>query len=70
MYLIYFPVYRTIYDALSAVPIFLVWMYLSWAVILFGAVVTASLADWRGGGPANRGYGLRRYERMKAQKEY
>ncbi len=58
MYLIYFPVYRTIYDALSAVPIFLVWMYLSWAVILFGAVVTASLADWRGGGPANRGYGL------------
>ncbi|MCH7486920.1 MAG: YihY family inner membrane protein [Proteobacteria bacterium] len=55
MYLVYFPEYRTIYGALSTVPIFLVWMYLSWAVILFGAVLTASLADWRGGGPADRG---------------
>ncbi len=54
LYVIYFPVYRTIYGALSAVPIFLVWMYLSWAVILFGAVVTASLSEWRGAGPANR----------------
>ncbi len=54
MYLVYFPIYRTIYGALSAVPIFLVWMYLSWAVILFGAVVTASLSEWRGAGPANR----------------
>ena len=55
MYLLNFPAYRTIYGALSAVPIFLVWMYLSWAVILFGAVLTASLAEWRGGEPVNRG---------------
>ncbi len=55
MYLVYFSIYRTIYGALSAVPIFLVWMYLSWAAVLIGAVVTASLADWRTGGPANRG---------------
>jgi membrane protein len=55
MYLVYFPIYRTIYGALSAVPIFLVWMYLSWAAVLVGAVVTASLSEWRGAGPANRG---------------
>ena len=61
MYLLYFPVYRTIYGALSAVPIFLVWMYLSWAVILFGAVLTASLAEWRGGEPVNRGAQAPRY---------
>ncbi|MCH8139787.1 MAG: YihY/virulence factor BrkB family protein [Proteobacteria bacterium] len=42
-------------EALSVVPIFLVWMYLSWAVILFGAVLTASLADRRTGGPPDRG---------------
>lgn len=47
VYLVTFPVYRTLYGALSVVPIFLVWMYLSWAVILFGAVLTASLADRR-----------------------
>jgi len=46
MYLVYFPIYRTIYGALSAVPIFLVWMYLSWAAVLIGAVVTASLSEW------------------------
>jgi membrane protein len=55
MYLVYFSIYRTIYGALSAVPIFLVWMYLSWAAVLIGAVVTASLSEWRGAGPANRG---------------
>ena len=29
------------------VPIFLVWMYLSWSVILFGAVLSASVTEWR-----------------------
>ena len=52
VYLDYVPVYRTLYGALSVLPISLIWMYLSWAVILFGAVLTASLADWRADGPA------------------
>ena len=51
IYLIYFPSYQTIYGALSAIPIFLVWMYLSWTVILIGAVVTASLPVWRRDAP-------------------
>ena len=64
LYLVAFPVYRTLYGALSVVPIFLVWMYLSWAVILFGAVLTASLADRRASGPAkgNNGDSLLRPE--------
>ena len=52
VYLVTFPVYRTLYGALAVVPIFLVWMYLSWAAVLFGAVLTASLADRRANGPA------------------
>lgn len=46
LYLENFPIYQTIYGAVSAVPIFVVWMYLSWAMVLIGAVVTASLSEW------------------------
>jgi membrane protein len=46
IYLIYVPTYQTIYGAMAIIPIFLVWMYLCWAVILFGAEIVASLVDW------------------------
>jgi membrane protein len=41
LYLSKVPVYATIYGAFAAVPIFLVWIYVSWLVVLMGAVVTA-----------------------------
>ncbi len=47
IYLIYFPTYQTIYGALSAVPVFLVWLFLSWTVVLVGAVIAASGPGWR-----------------------
>lgn len=40
-YIRHFSVYRLLYGALAAVPIFLVWLYLCWLIILFGAVVSA-----------------------------
>ncbi len=46
--------YETIYGAVVAVPVFLVWIYTSWMVIIFGAVVAASLPDWRATGEAGR----------------
>jgi membrane protein len=39
--------YLTIYGAVSAVPIFLIWTYTCWSVIILGAVFAASLPDWR-----------------------
>lgn len=40
--------YKTLYGAVAAVPLTLVWMYLYWAVVIFGAVVTAALDEYRG----------------------
>jgi membrane protein len=39
--------YQTVYGALAAIPIFLLWMYVSWLAVLLGAVVAANLATWR-----------------------
>ena len=37
--------YQAIYGALSALPIFLLWIYLCWVIILAGAAVSAAIAE-------------------------
>lgn len=39
--------YKTLYGALAAVPIMLIWMYSWWTVVLSGAVITAALEDFK-----------------------
>src|SRR6202047_3210430 len=39
--------YSTVYGALAIIPIFLLWMYISWMAVLLGAVVAAALPKWR-----------------------
>jgi membrane protein len=40
-YLSKVPVYATVYGAFASLPIFLIWIYLSWLIVLMGAVVAA-----------------------------
>ena len=46
LYITSFPAYQTIYGAVSMLPIFLIWMYFSWAIVLIGAEIAASLPHW------------------------
>jgi membrane protein len=47
VYLAHVPTYQAIYGALSVLPILLLWSYMTWCVVLFGAVSAASLPRWR-----------------------
>lgn len=37
------PTYELVYGAFAAVPVFLLWIYLSWVLVLFGAVLVRNL---------------------------
>jgi membrane protein len=43
--------HQAVYGALSALPLFLLWVYVSWYVVLVGAALTATLAE---GAPRGR----------------
>lgn len=49
MYTKAFPAYETVYGALSLIPIFLLWFYITWAILLLGAVITSSIPEWESG---------------------
>ena len=45
LYVRHVPTYQLIYGALSAIPVFLLWIYLCWIIVLAGAAVSATLAQ-------------------------
>lgn len=48
MYIRYFPTYTVIYGAFAVIPIFLLWVYISWVVVVIGATITAVLPQYDG----------------------
>ena len=62
IYLLQVPTYSVIYGAFAALPILLVWIYVTWLIVLLGAVLASSLPElgrqaWRK--PEGAGWGFR-----------
>ncbi len=41
------PSYENIYGAIAIIPLFLIWIYVSWMIVLFGAHITFCLSSFR-----------------------
>lgn len=46
LYVTHLTTYTLVYGAFASIPLFLIWIYLSWLVILSGAVIAAALPYW------------------------
>jgi len=44
-YITHFPTYQDVYGTLAILPLFLLWIYLSWLIVLAGAALTATLSE-------------------------
>jgi len=44
LYLVSSAMLKSIYGAFAAFPVFLVWLHLSWAIVLFGGLIVAKLS--------------------------
>jgi membrane protein len=44
-YITHFSTYQLVYGPLAVLPLFLLWIYVSWIIVLVGAAVTATLAE-------------------------
>jgi membrane protein len=47
IFISHFSSYKLVYGAFAALPVFLIWIYLSWSIILLGVEVTRALAVYR-----------------------
>jgi membrane protein len=66
LYITHVPTYKLVYGAFASIPIFMLWVYLSWLVVLLGAVIAASLPNWRGeADPQQRAPGYQFYHALQ-----
>ena len=60
------PTYSTLYGAFAAVPIFLIWIYVGWSIVLLGAILAANAPALAGGVGAVDARDVAAHERRSA----
>ncbi len=68
LYIAHFATYKLVYGAFASIPIFLLWIYLSWFTILLGALISASLSHWHSGHNRAPGPAAQLYQAMRILK--
>jgi membrane protein len=53
-YLTQVPTYELVYGTVAALPVFLIWIYVCWLIVLTGAAITATLEKPTAARPARR----------------
>lgn len=66
LYVRNFASYKLVYGAFASLPIFLLWLYLIWVIVLAGAVLSACLSYWHGEAWRRRAHpGQRLYDAVR-----
>jgi membrane protein len=45
LYMVQVPTYQIVYGTLAVLPLFLIWIYVTWVIVLSGAAIAAALGD-------------------------
>jgi len=45
LYVVQVPTYQIVYGTLAVLPLFLIWIYVTWIIVLSGAAIAAALGD-------------------------
>jgi membrane protein len=45
LYMVQVPTYQIVYGTLAVLPLFLIWIYVTWIIVLSGAAIAAALGD-------------------------
>lgn len=65
LYVAHFPTYTVVYGAFAVIPIFLLWLYFSWVVVMLGASITALLPGYRFTDPRRAAPGRRFFSALE-----
>ncbi len=54
VFVLHYSSYELIYGAMATLPVFMIWVYVSWFIILLGAALVSALPEWNAPPPDSK----------------